>query len=233
MKKDHPRYVSNLNTPMNLIVDSTSKHSKLYLAIKEVFEFISKIISNIFDSNMKYHFLLSMLIRINEFYDLDDAREYLVQNMFDKEQMHEQLDFDYYYKSLKSKLTIIINEFDEVFEDKKYDEFNDKKLLKMNDKIKNAQKRISRNEKFKNIESEYCKQIKSLLAELAFRNRKLINAQDSLGSLTKEKCDLISIIEKNEVYNEEGFLSIQKEIEKEQEKNKHLISIIEKKFRDI
>lgn len=228
MKKDHQRYVSNLNTPISLITDSASKHSKIYFAIKEVFEYMSKIITKMFDINMKYHFMLTMVIQPNEFYNLNDAREYLVQNMSDKKQMHEQLDFGNCYESLKNKLTNIISEFNEVLDHKKCDEFNDKKLLKMNVKIKNAEKRISKNEKFKNMESEYCKQIQSLSGELAFRNRKLINVQDCLGSLTKEKYDLISIIEKMEVYNEEDFLSLKKKIEKEQSKNEHLITIIEK-----
>lgn len=212
---------------MSLIINSAFGHSKLHFAIKEAYEYVSKVISTIFDINMKYNFWLTMVIKQNEFYDLVDAREYLVQNMFDKEQMHEQLDFENYYESLKCKLINIVNVFNEVLEEKKYDVYEDKELLKMNIKIKFSE---TKNKKLKMIESEYFKQIKALLGELAFRNRKLINAQECLSLLTKEKYDLISMIEKKEIYKEEGVQLLQKEIEKEQVKNKNLCTVIKREY---
>lgn len=226
LKKDHQQYVSYFKTPFSPIINSTSGHTKLHLAINEAYEYISKI----FDINMKYHFWLEMIIRRNEFDDLDDLQKYLIQNMFDKEQATEQFDVNYFFSNLRSKLLNIINEFSEVYKPEiinentviKEDKFKDKEL-EMDIKTKNL---IVENEKLKVAESEHCKQIKILLEELAFRNKKLTNAKSCCAILTKEKNDLISIIKKTEV-KEEGFYSLQKRVEEEQEKNKHLRTIID------
>lgn len=195
--------------------------------MKEIYEYVSKT----FDVNMKYRFLLEMITRRNEFCDLEDVQEYLIQNMFDKEQTPDQFDFNSFYTSFHRKLMNIINEFSEVFKPENVDENIVIKENKSKDeeleieiKIKNLE---AENEKLKVTESEYNKKINVLLEELALKNKKLINAKSSFDLLTKEKKDLISLIEKTEV-KEEGLYLLQKRLEEEEEKNKHLRTIIEK-----
>lgn len=160
----------------------------------------------------------------NEFYDLDDVQEYLIQNMFDK----EQIDFNHFYTNIQSKLIDIVNDLNEIHKPEtvdeiiKEDEFKDKEL-EMDVKIRNL---IADNEKLKATDSEHAKQIKVLLEELAFRNKKLFNAKSCFDLLTKEKNDLIAIIKKSEVKNED-FYPLHKRLEEEQEKNKHLRTIID------
>lgn len=169
------------------------------MAVKETSEYISKIV----DVNLKYQFWLKMVTQRDEFYDLDDVREYLERNMSDKEHVTEQINFDPLCSNLHSKFINIINMFNEAHKPHnvnkntviKGDEFKDKEL-EMDTKIKNL---MAENEKLKVTESEHCKQIKVLLEELAFRNKKLVNAKSCFDVLKKEKSDLISIIKKMEV----------------------------------
>lgn len=198
-KKDHQQYVSYLKIPTSPIINSTFEHTQLNIAIKEAYECISKIV----DINMNYHFWLKLIMRKDEFYDLDDVREYLVLQMFDKEHATEQIDFDPLYSSLHSKLINIINEFNKVHKPDNVDKntvINEDKFkneaLEKDIKIKNLMADI---EKLRVTESEHCKQIKVLQGELSLRNKKLVNAKSCLDILTKEKKDLISVIKKMEL----------------------------------
>lgn len=234
--------------PTSFIVDdkSTSGDTKFRLAVKEAYEYVSKIVSEIADVNNKYSFWLEMINRPDEFSDLDDVRVYLVLNMFGDRQPPEQLEITNYFNGLQCKLIDIVNEAEKVLEPGKRPTANDNDGAgkkdertelddierikaykhKMDVKMKMLE---AENEKLKSTETEFCNQIKALLGELAFRNRKLMNTKECLAVLTKEKNDLISMIRHMEV-KEEGFQLLKKRIEKEEEKNNHLRNVIEEEY---
>lgn len=235
--------------PSELDIISTSGHLKLDLSIKEVYEVVQKIFLEISETNKKYHFWLKMIMEPNEFYDLNDVREYLIQNMFNKEEPFEKLEskLKHFYNNLQLKLINIVNKVDEILKNEKCTEEKQKNLIKNNDfgnletnaeiSIEEFKQNMNtklkmletENENLKYKETEFSKQIENLFGELAFRNQKLIETKDHLSLLMKEKNDLICMIKKMEV-KEEGFQTLQNKFSTEKKKNEHLRAIVGKEY---
>jgi len=257
LKQNHELFDSNINMPLNLNINSTSGNQKLNQAIKETFEDVWKNCLDVSKINMEYNFWLTNIIKPNEFSSLYDVKQYLVQNMCNNEQTIEQLQLKLkqFYNDLQLKLINIFDVVDEIFKCDKYTSVNLNNVIKekMEDEcidfesntisqniINNYKHKMEikinmlelENEKLKVNESEYSRQIQSLLGELAFRNRKLTNTKDRLALLMKEKNDLICTIEKLEVKGE-GIHTLQNKFEKEREKNNNLRAIIEKQYENI
>lgn len=249
LKVDHQIFNPNLNISSELEINSTSGHLKFDLAIKEAYEVVRKIFLDISNTNTKYHFLLKKIIESNEFHDLCDAREYLIQNMFNKEQTMEQLESELklFYNNLQLKLINIVNCVEEILKNEKCTEEKQNSATKNNDLgnletsseiiIENFKQNMNiklnklemENENLKAKETEFSKKIENLLGELESRNRKLIDTKDHLSLLMKEKNDLICMIKTMEV-KEEGFYTLQNKFSLEKKKNEHLRAIIAKEY---
>jgi len=246
-KKDHAVFVFNSNIPlMWQNINSTTGYQKLDLSIKETYNYVWDNYLAVSERNMEYHFWLQNIIEPNEFYDLHAVRKYLTQNMFNKEQTVKKLEtkLNDFYNNLQLKFMNIISEADDILN-------SENKVIKKNDYeelVANAEIRLQmaieehkhkmdtkiemlemENEKLKQKESECSTQIRTLLGELSFRNSKLNNANDRVKLLTKEKNDLISMIQKMEVKNE-NYQTLQNKIAKEQEKNQNLRTILEEEY---
>lgn len=264
MKKDLKVFIPNINQPLSLDIKSTSGHQKLDLAIKEMYEYVWKNCLEISETNMKYHFWLKMIVEPNNFNNLYDVREYLIENMVDKEHSTEHIEaiLNTIYNNLQLKIINIINEIDECLTIEKctivqsseiigkenksvVNEFSNEKLgtnaeIKLQHATEEHQRKVdtklklleTENKKLNKKEAEYSKQIKSLLGELSFRNRKLSNTKERIAVLTKEKNDLISTIEKMEV-KDVSFQTLQNRFAKEQEKNKRLRDVIESEYQRV
>lgn len=205
---------------------------------------------------MKYNFWLKNIITPNEFCDLCDVREYLIQNNnFNTEQTTEQLQLklNNLYDSIQLKSIKVINEVYEILKpeqnktienteiksiiENKPDELKTNEDIKIQMVIKEHKEDMKikikmleiENEKLKENEASYSRQIKSLSKGLEFRNQKLIKNRENLTLLKKEKNDLICTIEKMEIKGE-GLQTLKNKLEKEQEKNKNLSNIIENEF---
>jgi len=246
-KKDHAVFVFNRNKPLlYLDINPTTGYQKLDLSIKEVYTYVWNNYLAISERNMKYHFWLQNIIEPNEFYDLHDVREYLIQNMFNKEQTIEKLEpkLNDFYNNLQSKFINIISEADNILnqennsikinEHERLETNAENKLQmaieehkhKMDMKIKMLE---IENENLKQKESECATQMRILLGELSFRNSKLNNAKDRVTLLTKEKNDLISMIQKMEV-KDESYQTLQNKITKEKIKNQNLRTILAEEY---
>lgn len=216
-------------------------------------------IIDISETNMKYHFLLKKILEPGEFFDLFDVREYLIQNMFNKEKLatNFELNLKNLYNDLQLKLINIIYKVDEIFKPKNEyttieqkqmnknnneDQFEKlptkmsaemKHLIIMKEHKSNTDKKIKRleeeNEKLKKNECECSKQVNALIGELTFRNRKLASTKNHLELLIAEKNDLIFTIKKMEI-KEEGFQTLQNRFKKEQDENRRLRAIISKLY---
>lgn len=209
---------------------------------------------DISETNMKYQFWLKMIVEPDNFGDLCDVREYLTENMINKEQTAQQIGakLNTIYNNLQLKMINIINEFDEGLQrvthtieqnSEMIENVNESEKLETNAAIKlqraveERQRKMdtklklleTENDKLSEKQAEYSKQIKTLLGELSFRNRKLSNSKERIALLSKEKKDLIGTIEKMEV-KDGNFLTIQHQLAKEQEKNKRLRNIIENEY---
>jgi len=248
-KKDHATFVFNRNIPsLCLDINSTTGYQNLDLSIKKAYEYVWNNYLTVSEQNMKYHFCLQNIIKPNEFYDLHAVREYLIQNIFNKEETTEKLEtiLNNFYNNIQLKFINIINETDGILNSKNNNNNknnNENEELETNAEIK-LQMAIDEhkhktdikikmlemeNEKLKQNESENSKQIKTLLGELAFKKSKLDNAKDRVIFLTKEKNDLIFIIQKMEV-KEDSYQTLQNKIAKEQKKNRNLRTILEKEY---
>lgn len=254
LKKNHhqPFVSSNLNLPSKLEINTTSGHQKLDLAIKNVYGSVIEFLLETSQTTMKYHFWLKNIIEPNEFYDLNDVREYLIRNgIFNEDRTTEnyQKKLNNFSNNLQLKLINVINEFDEIRDTEKCveieqndgftkqkenidsnaeiefrKEFEDHKH-KMDMKIRTLE---IENKKLKAKEFEYSNQVKSIIEELAVQNRILNNTKESLELLRKEKHNLIHTIEKMEI-KDESFQTIQGLLEKEKEINKNLRKKIKNK----
>lgn len=254
VKQDHQVFVSNINLPLKLDINSTSGYPKLDLAIKEIYDDIWNQFLDISETSMKYHFWLKNIIEPNEFCDLYDVREYLLQNNFHKEQTNELFKLNNFFNSLQLKSIHIINVIHEILdpetkitlEKEEIKSKNENKLSKLETNtadakcqltIENHKEEMSirikmleiENENLKIKEADYARQIKSLSKGLEYRNQKLIKNSERLTMLTKEKNDLINAIKKMEL-KDEGLETLKYKFEKEQDKNKNLRNIIEYEF---
>lgn len=237
---------------MNLDFSFTSGYENLDLTIKKFYEDVWRKIKEISEINMKYYFGLKMIIEPNEFYDLYDVREYLLQNMFNEEQpiLKSQINLDYFHKDLHSKLTNIIKEIEKIVKPKENDIIEPKITIKnnVNDEIEKLQTNFKvnieetqyktdmkikmieiENEKLKAQNSEYYKKVKFFTSELEFQNTKLINVRNYLAQLMTEKNNLIKTIKQMEI-KEEGFQTLQTRCKKEQEENERLKNIISQAY---
>lgn len=247
LKKDHPVFVFNHNIPlMWQNINSTTGDQKLDLSIKEAYNYVWDNYLAISERNMEYHFWLQNIIEPNEFYDLHAVRKYLIQNMFNKEQTAINLEtkLNDFYNNLQLKFMNIIRETDDIlnFENKvikknEHEELEANAEIKLQMAIEEHKHKMDtkikmlemENEKLRQKESEFSTQIKTLLGELAFRNSKLNNANDRVKLLTKEKNDLISMVQKIEGKSE-NYQTLQNKIVKEQEKNQNLRTILEEEY---
>lgn len=232
-----------------LDIKFTSGHLKFDLAIKEAYELVRKIFLEISETNIKYHYWLKNIMEPNEFNDLCDVRRYLVKSLFNNEQIVDQLEskLKHFYNNLQVKLINIVNEVDEILKNEKHSEEKQNNVIrnsnlgnletnaeiiiddykqKMNRKFETLEKE---NKNLKEKEEEFSKQIETLLGELAFRNKKLIDTKNHLSLLMKEKNDLICLIKKMEI-KEEGFQTLQNKFSIEKKKNEHLRAIIAKEY---
>lgn len=245
-KKDHGVFVFNHNLPLAEDINSTTGYQKLDLSIKETYEYVWKNYLEVSKMNMKYNFWLKNIIKPNEFYDLHAVREYLIENMFDKEQTAEKIEpkLNDFYNNFQLKFINIINEADNILNsENKVVKKDENEELEMNAEIKlqmaieeHKQKMDVKikmlemeNEKLKKYETQCSTKIKTLLGELAFRNNKLNNAKDHILLLTKERNDLISIIQKIEV-KDESYQTLKNKILEEQKKNRNLSNMLSEEY---
>lgn len=246
-KKDHAVFVFNRNIPlMWQNINSTTGYQKLDLSIKEAYKYVWDNYLVASKKNMEYHFWLQNIIEPNEFYDLHAVRKYLIQNMFSKEQTSKKIEtkLNDFYNNLQLKFMNIISEADDILNsENKVIKKNENEELEANAEIKlqiaieehkhNMDLKIKmlkmENEKLKQKETECSTQIRTLLGELSFRNSKLNNANDRVTLLTKEKNDLISMIQKMEIQNR-SYQTLQNKFAKEQEKNQNLRTILEEEY---
>lgn len=247
IKKNHAVFVFNHNKPLLCVdINSTTGYQKLDLSIEEAYKYVWNNYLAVSEKNMKYHFWLKNIIEPNEFYDLQSVREYLVQNMFNKEQTAEKLEpkLNDFYNNLHLKFINIINEVDDILNpEKNAIRKNEQEGLEANaeNKLQMAieehkhkmDMRIKmleiENENLKQKETECATQMRILLGELSFRNNKLNNAKDRVTLLTKEKNDLISMIQKMEV-KDENYQTLKNKIAKEQKKNQNLRTILAEEY---
>lgn len=256
LKKQCKQFVSNhVPKPLSVDINDTSGYYKLDLVIKEACEDVWKRILDVSVINEKYRFWLQNVIEPNEFCKYD-VREYLTQNMFHEKDtiersQHKLNEFNDY---TQIKLMNIINEVIEILkhkqritehdssaiENKNIDQCKEsEETLKKNFKtiIEERKRAITmkiktlemENEKLRKNEFDYSRQAKTLLKKLAFRNKNLENIKECIASLSREKNDLIFMVEKTEIEND-SVQTIQHNIEVEQEKNKHLRDFIAKKY---
>lgn len=247
-EKNHAVFVFNHNIiPLGWEnINSTTGYQKLDLSIKEAYKYVWDNYLVVFKRNMEYSFWLQNIIEPNEFYDLHAVRKYLIQNMFNKEQTPYKLEtkLNDFYNNLQLKFMNIISEADDilnlenkVIKKKEHEELEANAEIKLQMAIEDHKHKMDikikmlkmENEKLKQKESECSTQIRTLLGELSFRNSKLNNANDRVALLTKEKNDLISLIQKMEV-KDESYKTLQNKIAKEQEKNQNLRTILEEEF---
>lgn len=229
--------------------NSTTNNQKLDFVIKDIFDDLLNFVLEISQTNMKYHFWIKNIIQPNIFCDLNDIKEHLVQHIFNKEQLTEQLEISKLNKfsnNLQIKFKCLINEIDQILKPKefipeeqnlecelrdlkkrtvmKFQTIFDDKKQEMDVKIKMLE---TENERIKTKESENVKQIQFLVEELAFQNKKLINIKDRLLLIKKEKKDLIHTIKNIEI-KDQDFQILQNKFEKERKKNNKLKNIIKK-----
>lgn len=246
-KKDHAVFVFNRNKPLLCVdINSTTGYQKLDLSIEEAYKYVWNNYLAVSEKNMKYNFWLQNIIKPNEFYDLHSVRDYLLQNMFNKEQTAQKLEtkLNDFYSNLHLKFINIVNDVDDILNPEKNAigkneheglETNAENKLqmaieehkqKMDMKIKMLE---IENENLKQKETECATQMRILLGELSFRNNKLNNAKDRVTLLTKEKNDLISMIQKMEV-KDENYQTLKNKIATEQKKNQNLRTILAKEY---
>lgn len=249
-KKDHAIFVFNRNKPLLCVdINSTTGYQKLDLSIEEAYKYVWNNYLAVSEKNMKYHFWLQNIIKPNEFYDLHSVREYLLQNMFNKEQIAEKLEIKLndFYNNLHLKFKNILNDVDDILNPEKnaisFGRKNEPEGLETNAENKlqmaieeHKQKMDMKikmleieNENLKQKETECATQMRILLGELSFRNNKLNNAKDRVTLLTKEKNDLISMIQKMEV-KDENYQTLKNKIAKEQKKNLNLRTILAEEY---
>lgn len=227
-------------------INSTTGYQKLDLSIKEAYKHVWDNYLAVSERNMEYHFCLQNIIEPNEFYDLHSVRKYLIQNIFNKEQTPKKLEtkLNEFYNNLQLKFMNIISEAvdilnseNKVIKINEHEELEENAEIKLQMAIEEHKHKMDikikmlemENEKLKQKETECSTQIRTLLGELAFRNSKLNNANDRVMLLTKEKNDLISMIQKMEVKGD-SYHTLQNKIAKEQEKNQNLRTILEEEF---
>ncbi|VVC36558.1 Hypothetical protein CINCED_3A003086 [Cinara cedri] len=256
--KYHAIFVSNPNRSSCLDIKSSTGHRNLDLAVKGIFEEAWKCCLDISETNAKYEFWLKLIIEPNHFCDLYAVREYLMKNMFNEEQTTEQTiesKLNTIYNHLQLKIIDIINAFNEsLMPEKLTNEKNSVSIEKPSNEDDsekcdtNAETKLqtaiedykhkmeaklklleTENQKLTENEAKYSIQIKTLMGELSFRNRKLSNVKERVALLTKEKTDLISTIEKIEV-KDKSFQTLQSRYVKVQESNERLRSIIENEY---
>lgn len=246
-KKDHAVFVFNHNKPLIWQnINCTTGYKKLDLSIKEAYKHVWDNYLAVSERNMEYHFWLQNIIEPNEFYDLHAVRKYLIQNMFNKEQTPKKLETklnDFYnnlqlkFMNIISEAVDILNSENKVIKINEHEELKENAEIKLQTAIEDHKHKMDmkikmlemENEKLKQKETECSTQIRTLLGELAFRNSKLNNANDRVILLTKEKNDLISMIQKMEV-KDDSYHTLQNKIAKEQEKNQNLRTILEEEF---
>jgi hypothetical protein len=227
----------------------TSGHLKFDSAIQEAYEEVRKIFLEISETNIKYHYWLKNIIKPNEFNDLCDVRRFLMQHLFNKEHVDDQLEskLKHFYNNLQLKLINIVNEVDEILKNEKCSEEKQDNEIRNNcfgNLETNAEVIIEdykqkmniqfeilemENKNLKEKEMELSKQIETLFGQLTLRNKKLIDTKNHLSLLMKEKNDLICLIKKMEI-KEEGFQTLQNKFSTEKKKNEHLRAIIAKEY---
>lgn len=243
-------FISNTNVPSSISnTNSTTGNQKLDFIVKEIFDDLWKLVFEISQTNMKYYFWIKNILQPNEFCDLNDVREHILQNMLNKEQPTEQLEIlklDKFSNNLQLKFRYLIDEIDQILKPEKFipekqnlkcelKEFEKKSEIKFQMIFENQKQEIDmkikmleiENERLKTKESENIMQIQSLIEELAFRNKKLTNTKDRLLLIAKEKKDLIHAIQNIEI-KDHDFRILQKKFEKEKKKNTNLKNIISK-----
>jgi len=259
LKKQHKQFVFNyVPKPLSTDINDTSGSKKLDLVIKEAFEDVWKHILEISETNTKYYFWLRNIIEPNEFCELYDAREYLIQNMINEKDRIEQFQYrlNDFYNNLQIKLMNVVNEVVEVLKHNKYETEENQNVIKNqnSNQCKGFEKNVGKNfqtiidehkheinmkiktlemenEKMKIEESDNCRQIQTLLGELALSSKKLENAKEFIAMLSEENNDIISIIEETEV-KKEGLQTIRHKLEVEQEKNRHLRELLIKQYEE-
>ncbi|KAE9534920.1 hypothetical protein AGLY_008212 [Aphis glycines] len=246
-KKDHAVFVFNRNKPLLCVdINSTTGYQNLDSSIEEAYKYVWNNYLAVSEKNMKYHFWLQNIIKPNEFFDLHSVREYLLQNMFNKEQTAEKLEtkLNDFFNNLHLKFINIINDVDDINNPEKnairkneHEELETNAENKLQMAIEEHKQKMDlkiktleiENENLKQKETECATQMRILLGELSFRNNKLNNVKDRVTLLTKEKNDLISMIQKMEI-KDENYLTLKNKIAQEQKKNQNLRSILAEEY---
>lgn len=259
LKKQHKQFVFNyVPKPLSIDINDKSGGNKLDLVIKEAFDDVWKHILEISETNSKYYFWLRNIIEPNEFCELYDAREYLMQNMINEKDRIEQLQYrlNDFHNNIQIKLMNIVNEVVEILKHNKYTTEENKNVIenKNSNQCKGFEKNVEKNlqtiiderkheinmkiktlemenEKMKNEESDNCRQIQTLLGELTLSSKKSEDAIEFIALLSEENNDLISIIEETEL--KKGSLqTLRHKLEVEQEKNRHLRDLLIKEYEE-